>query len=273
MHTADIKITVATVTWNAATLVQRTLDSVDLQEHPNVEHLIIDGKSSDGTVAMAEAYKNNTTSLHSIKIISEPDRGLYDAMNKAINLATGHYIVFLNAGDVFHSPQVLITIAQCASANYNEAIGLLPGVIYGNTNIVDAEGHFLHKRRLQPPLSLNWKSFRRGMLVCHQAFFANMAIARNHPYNLKYRFSADFDWCIRIMKDAKNNNQLITNSTTIIADYLNEGMTTKNHRKSLFERFRIMTKHYGLITTVCQHLYFVLRAIGKSKLLKLQILC
>lgn len=265
MHTADIKITVATVTWNAASVLQRTLESVDMQEHPNVEHLIIDGKSNDGTVSMAEEYKANTTSLHNIVIVSEPDHGLYDAMNKAIRLATGHYIVFLNAGDVFHSPQILSTIAQCATATSNNTQDTLPGVIYGNTNIVDNDGNFLHKRRLQPPTSLTWKSFRQGMLVCHQAFFANVQLVKKNSYNLKYRFSADFDWCIRILKEASNHNQPITNTNIVIADYLNEGMTTQNHRKSLFERFRIMAVHYGFIPTVCQHIYFVFRAL-KNKI-------
>ena len=84
-------------------------------------------------------------------------------------------------------------------------------------------------RRLSTPAHLNWKSFKQGMLVCHQAFFVNRELAINHLYDLQYRFSADFDWCIRIMKKAK----CLHNTRLTLIDYLNEGMTTKNHKASL----------------------------------------
>ena len=97
------------------------------------------------------------------------------------------------------------------------------------------------------------------MLVCHQAFFAQTILAKKEPYNLAYRFSADFDWCIRIMKLAQTMHP--TKHTLI--DYLNEGMTTQNHKASLKERFRIMCKHYGWISTVMHHLWFVVRSVYK----------
>lgn len=108
------------------------------------------------------------------------------------------------------------------------------------------------------PETLTWKSFKQGMLVCHQAFFAKRSLVE--PYNLKYRFSADFDWCIRIMKKA----QRLHNTHLTIIDYLEEGMTTQNRKASLKERFRIMAQHYGLISTVAHHAWFVLRAVLKK---------
>lgn len=113
-------------------------------------------------------------------------------------------------------------------------------------------------RRLSAPETLAWKSFKQGMLVCHQAFFAKRSLVE--PYNLKYRFSADFDWCIRIMKKA----QRLHNTHLTIIDYLEEGMTTQNRKASLKERFRIMAQHYGLISTVAHHAWFVLRAVLKK---------
>ena len=136
----------------------------------------------------------------------------------------------------------------------------LPDVIYGETAIVDEEGHFLQMRRLSAPKQLHWKSFKQGMLVCHQAFFARRELAVAHPYDLKYRFSSDFDWCIRIMKQS----QYLHHTGLTLIDYLNEGMTTRNHKASLKERFRIMAKHYGWFSTVMHHAWFVIRAIYKK---------
>lgn len=181
-------------------------------------------------------------------------------MNKAIRLATGDYILFLNAGDRLHSPQTLEQMMACIKACRPQT----PGVIYGHTDIVDGEGRFIRKRRLAPPEHLNWRSFKSGMLVCHQAFMARTELAKQTPYNLDYRFSADFDWCIRIMKQAQRLSMPLANAHLTVADYLQEGMTTQNHKASLHERFRIMTTHYGWIATLLQHAWFVVRSFTKK---------
>ena len=132
-------------------------------------------------------------------------------------------------------------------------------MVYGNTDIVDDEGHFIRHRRLAPPERLTWRSFRSGMLVCHQAFFARTDFARQFHYDLRYRFSADFDWCIRIMHNAKRRKTPLCNAHVIVADYLNEGTTTRNHKASLRERFTIMRRHYGIVVTLWMHAWFTLR--------------
>ncbi|MBR1468529.1 MAG: glycosyltransferase, partial [Prevotella sp.] len=166
-----IKFTIITCTYNAAGVLQRTLDSVLEQTCHHIEHLIIDGASKDATLQLANDYKQRSDeeeNLREIRIISEPDNGLYDAMNKGIGLATGDYLLFLNAGDVFPSADTLELVA--GSVGDGEE---LPGVLYGDTDIVNAEGRFLRHRHLQPPRKgLSWRSFRNGMLVCHQAFYA-----------------------------------------------------------------------------------------------------
>ena len=173
-------------------------------------------------------------------------------MNKGMRLATGDYLCFLNAGDSFHEDDTLQSIAHSLTGS------ALPDVIYGQTELVDSEGHFVRMRRLSAPEHLNWKSFRQGMLVCHQAFFAKRALAE--PYDLRYRFSADFDCCIRVMK----RSQTLHNTRLTLIDYLEEGMTTRNRRASLRERFRIMVKHYGWVSTVLHHAWFVVRAVIKK---------
>jgi glycosyltransferase involved in cell wall biosynthesis len=242
------KFSIITVTYNAEKVLEDTIQSVIFQTYRNVEYIIVDGASKDHTLEIVNKYHNRIN-----KVISEPDKGLYDAMNKGIQLATGDYLCFLNAGDKFHDSETLQKVVHTLKDQE------LPDVIYGETAIVDEEGHFLHMRRLSAPAHLNWKSFKQGMLVCHQAFFVNRELAINHLYDLQYRFSADFDWCIRIMKKAK----CLHNTRLTLIDYLNEGMTTKNHKASLKERFCIMAKHYGLISTILHHGWFVIRLFYK----------
>lgn len=238
---------VITVCYNAEATIEDTIQSVISQTYHHVEYIIIDGASKDHTMDIVNRYRDRIAI-----VVSEPDKGIYDAMNKGISLATGDYLCFLNAGDSFHEDDTL----QLAAHSIREA--LLPDVIYGETALVDHEGHFLRMRRLSAPDTLTWKSFRMGMLVCHQAFFAKRELAE--PYDLRYHFSADFDWCIKVMKKSK----LLHNTHLTLIDYLSEGLTTRNHKASLLERFRIMTRHYGWVSTVIYHLWFVLRLLLKK---------
>ena len=258
-----IRFTVVTITYNAEKVLQRTLDSVLSQTYEGLEHLIVDGASKDGTLHLAEQYKETSDaseSGHKVIIQSEPDHGIYDAMNKGLTQASGDYIVFLNAGDSLPSTDTLEQIVhQCRLNEY--PADERPGVLFGNTNIVDGEGRFLHPRRLQPPTKLTWRSFRHGMLVCHQAFYARMDIAKNTQYDTRYRFSADVDWCIRVMHETERMGLSLCNTHLVLANYTEEGATTQNHRASLKERFDVMHRHYGLFSTLVMHAWFVVRAM------------
>lgn len=262
------KFTVVTVTFNAEHTLERTIESVASQTYPHIEHLIVDGVSSDGTLSLIQEYaEDNSVCItpHEIQFIREPDRGLYDAMNKAIDNAHGDYLVFLNAGDKFHSTDTIERVVEDVLSKHQDLdeIESWPAVLYGETDLVDDNGEFIRHRRLQPPDVLTWRSFLEGMLVCHQSFYVRTDLAREHHYNLRYRFSADFDWCVRLMKYAEEHDLALHNTHRILTDYLSEGMTTKNHRKSLFERLRIMCHHYGFIVAMRQHLWFVIRLFSK----------
>lgn len=241
------KFSIITVTYNAGAVLEDTIQSVITQTYRNVEYIIVDGGSKDHTLDIINRYREH---IHTL--VSEPDKGLYDAMNKGIRLATGDYLCFLNAGDELHEDDTLQLMVHSITGTE------LPDVLYGETAIVDEEGHFLRMRRLSAPENLNWKSFKDGMLVCHQAFFPRRELAE--PYDLRYRFSADFDWCIRIMK----KSHTLHNTHLTLIDYLNEGMTTRNHRASLHERFRIMCRHYGYLSTLASHAWFALRLLLKK---------
>lgn len=241
------KFSIITVTYNAEAVLEDTILSVISQTYHHIEYIIIDGASKDRTLSIAERYRDRIT-----QIVSEPDKGLYDAMNKGISLATGDYLCFLNAGDALHEDDTLFQMVHTLTGHE------LPDVIYGETAIVDEEGHFLRMRRLSAPEELTWKSFKHGMLVCHQAFFARRD--QVEPYDLAYRFSADFDWCIRVMKKSR----VLHNTHLVLIDYLNEGMTTRNHKASLRERFHIMCHHYGTLSTLARHCWFLVRSIIKK---------
>ena len=258
-----IKITLVTVTYNAAQVLGRTLDSVFRQRYNNVEHIIIDGASSDGTAALAQDYLERSIASdggHEVRLLVEPDNGIYDAMNKGLSLATGDYVCFLNAGDTLPADDTLAILAERIAADTADGEEL-PAVVYGNTDIVDADGRFLRHRRLSPPTVLTWRSFRNGMLVCHQAFYARTDLARDIRYNLSYRYSADFDWCVRVMRKAEEKGLRMTDSNLLLAHYLNEGATTRNHKASLHERFRIMAEYYGTLPTALRHVWFGLRSV------------
>jgi glycosyltransferase involved in cell wall biosynthesis len=249
-----MKVSIITITYNAARTLQRTLDSVACQTYEDIEHLIIDGASKDDTLAIAERYQQE--SRHEVVIQSEPDHGLYDAMNKGLQKATGDYLVFLNAGDTLYAADTIETVVK-PTANSQQPIA----VIYGDTAITDEEGNFLHLRTHRPPETLTWKSFKHGMLVCHQAFYVRTDIAKQHPYNLQYRHSADVDWCIRVMKDAERQQLALVNTHAILANFEEGGDTTQHHRDSLKERFRVMAHHYGLLQTIMLHGWFVIRKV------------
>ena len=250
-----INFTIITCTFNASKYIDRTLNSVRGQSYPHIEHFIIDGVSKDDTVKKAQTYAYD--SRYPVIVKSEPDKGLYDAMNKGIQLAKGDYIIFLNAGDEFAEEDTLTSVAEQLKGKQ------LPGVIYGNTDIVDENGNFLRKRRLAPPEKLSWRSFKHGMLVCHQSFYAKTDIAQKVPYNLNYKLSADVDWCIRIMKEAEQQGLTLWNTHMTLSSYLEGGMSVQSHRASLKERFNIMSDHYGKIATIGMHLWFVIRAVLK----------
>ncbi len=244
-------ISVITVTYNAQRELPATLRSVREQTFDSFEHLIIDGASKDATVDIAS---KDAPSYQ--RLVSSPDKGLYDAMNKGLDLAQGDYVVFLNAGDAFHSPSTLQHVANKILDND------FPGVVYGQTDLVDANRKRIAGRHLEAPSQLNYESFKQGMVVCHQAFFALRRIADR--FNLKYRFSADYEWCIRVLQHCRQTCYL----DEVVVDYLMEGMTTRNRRKSLIERFKIMCYFYGTIPTIFRHFRFLFRFLNRQKVEK-----
>lgn len=234
---------IITVTYNASATLPATLKSVAEQTYADtIEYIVMDGASKDDTVRIA-----NEADIKGKIVVSEKDRGIYDAMNKAQDIATGEYLIFLNAGDTFHSKDTLQMIANLIKEHD------YPGIVYGQTDIVDANRVKIGRRHLTAPANLTYKSFANGMLVCHQAMAVLKRITA--PYDLKYRFSADYDWAIRCLQHSRHNIMM----DGVMIDYLSEGVTTRNHNKSLIERFTIMSHYYGIVPTILRHFKFAIR--------------
>lgn len=251
MTTVRPLFSVITVTYNAAGTIARTLASVKAQSHKFMEYIVVDGASTDNTLELVKA-----AGIPSTRILSEPDKGLYDAMNKGIDMAEGDYLIFLNAGDAFHSPDIISMLSSAVIDND------FPGIVYGQTDIVDNSGQHLAKRHLDAPANLTLDSFKDGMVVCHQAFIALKKITSY--FDTSFRFSADYDWCIRCLQHSRHNIYI----DAVLIDYLAEGVSTKNRRASLKERFKIMSTYYGFWPTLMRHLKFIPRYLRRRRLEK-----
>jgi glycosyltransferase involved in cell wall biosynthesis len=228
------KLSVITVVFNDAGHIERTLLSVLNQTYTNIEYIIIDGSSTDGTLPIIKLYEDRIA-----KLISEPDKGIYDAMNKGLAAATGDYVLFMNSGDEIYAPETVAHIFATATD---------ADIYYGETEMIDDAGNSLGQRRHQAPAQFNWRSFNYGMSVSHQAIYIKRTITE--PYDRQYELSADIDWIIRAAKKAKK----IVNVNQYVARYLVGGMSKTKHRQSLLERFDIMKRYYGLGPTLFNHL-------------------
>lgn len=233
------KISIITVVYNGAAVIEKTILNVQQQTYTNIEHIIVDGASKDDTLAIVKKYPH-------LKWISERDKGLYDAMNKGIKLATGDYLWFMNAGDLIYAPTT-------AEQMMKQIEGRSIDVLYGETVITDMDDNEIGMRRLTTPEKLDWKSFQMGMLVCHQSILVSKKVVEN--YNTNYRLAADIDWVIRILK--KTNK--VHNTHLILSKFQDGGLSKKNIIPGLKERFHIMRTHYGLLTTLWKHLFISLK--------------
>jgi glycosyltransferase involved in cell wall biosynthesis len=233
------KLSVITIVYNNVRDIERTLLSVVNQTYPNIEYIVVDGASTDGTLELLKKYESKLS-----KLITEKDQGIYDAMNKGLALATGEYVLFMNSGDEIYAPDTVEKIF----ATEPDA-----DIYYGETEMFDEHWQSLGRRRHQVPDRFTWKSFRFGMSVSHQAIYIKRSLTE--PYDLHYQLSSDIDWVIKCAKKSKK----IKRVEDYVAKYLVGGMSKKRHRQSLKERFQIFSKHYGLVPNLVNHLIIAVK--------------
>jgi glycosyltransferase involved in cell wall biosynthesis len=219
--------------YNNVRHIERTVLSVINQTYTNIEYILVDGFSTDGTLEIVQQYTSQIETL-----ISEKDKGIYDAMNKGLAVATGDYVIFMNSGDEFYAPDTVEKVFAAAED---------ADIYYGETEMIDEAGNSLGQRRHKTPKQFTWKHFKYGMSVSHQAIYIKRSLTQS--YDTHYQLSADIDWILQAAKKAK----MIVNVHQYVAKYMVGGMSKQKHRQSLTERFAIMRKHYGVLPTVFNH--------------------
>lgn len=227
-------LSVITVVFNNVEHIERTVLSVVNQTYSEIEYIVIDGVSTDGTLEILQRFNNNIDVL-----VSEPDKGIYDAMNKGLKIAKGEYVLFMNSGDEFYENN---TVKQVFESTPNADI------YYGETEMLDENLVNQGRRRHQTPLQLNIESFKYGMSVGHQAIFIKKIIVKS--YDQKFKLSADIDWIL----DAIVRADKIVNTQIVTTKYLMGGLSKKKHLQSLKERYQIFKKYYGFLPNLFNHI-------------------
>ena len=170
-----MRVSVITVCFNAIQGIEKTISSVLSQSYPEIEYIVIDGGSKDGTVDVIRKYEDRVGYF-----VSEPDGGIYDAMNKGVRVATGEWITFLNAGDTYYD-------SQSIEAVFSHEIPIDVDVVYGNQVHSYSYGKFVRK---QLPLTF----FSEGMPFGHESSFVRAKVMKHSGFDTRYRIAADYNF-------------------------------------------------------------------------------
>lgn len=181
-----MKISIVTVTYNCASILENTILSVINQTYQNVEYIIIDGQSNDGTVDIIKKYENKISYW-----ISEKDCGIYDAMNKGILASTGSWINFMNAGDVFNDCDVIRDLFSKKIVNSFD-------VLYGDNQVRYFHGYKYNKANMP---FFEKKTWFRSMGYNHQASFVKVALAKKYLFDLSFKLCADYNMMNQLFCD------------------------------------------------------------------------
>ena len=214
-------ISIITVTFNAAKVVEKTIQSVVSQTYDRLEYLIIDGASKDDTMDIVDRYRDQIERRG--RIVSEPDKGLYDAMNKGVRLASGEWVLFMNADDEFVDPYVVADVATFIE-KHPEA-----DFVFGNTEQIWDYGTII-----SAPTEA-WVNHK--MCSSPQASFVKKEVHESHPFELQYRYAADFEQFISFVQEEKS---FVHFDRLISRIRLSSGVTHENHLASATEIYDIL---------------------------------
>lgn len=192
MNGDNIKISVVTVCFNAQDTIRNTIESILYQDYSNLEYIVVDGQSRDKTFDIVKELCSNKTN---VKMVCEKDNGIYDAMNKAIDIATGDYMIFVNSGDSLVNQYVLSDIADFIRANNND-------IYYGNI-IKTIKGKPAQKKKYDT-VKFNEYSLLRGSMVCHQALIVSAELMKLKRFNTKYKLAADKNFIVECVKEKRS---------------------------------------------------------------------
>ncbi len=214
----NIIVTVVTVTFNANEALTQTIKSVAGQDYEHLEYIVVDGGSSDGTLKTLKEYVGAISQW-----VSEPDGGIYDAMNKGVRMAHGEYCIFMNAGDTFVAPDTVSTVVA--------AMGEGADVVYGDI-IKDGV----------PKLSLSPRNCHK-MFYCHQAAFTRTDCLRDTPFDTAHRYSADFKQAKQLILAGKR----FLHIPITVANFDTNGVSNVHRSKGLWDNIRVVCETDSIV--------------------------
>ena len=181
-----MKVSLITVSYNAASVIQTCIESVLAQDYPDIEYLIIDGASMDGTVELVQSYGDRIT-----RFVSEPDKGIYDAMNKGIQLGTGDIVGLLNADDLYANDQIISRVVQEFQSKQVDTV--YGDLVYIQDNNLDQIVRYF------PGVDFHPNKLRKGMMPPHPTFFVKRELYEQFGmFDTQYKIVADFDLMVRL---------------------------------------------------------------------------
>ncbi len=219
--------TIVTIVYNDKVGIEKTIQSVLNQNFKDFEYIVIDGASNDGTVEIIHKYKNEIDVF-----ISEPDEGIYDAMNKGIKLANGEWINFMNSGDFFFNDQVLEELGKIDTHGFD--------AMYGSCKKVYDSGI----EKVVNPLDIN--KLPKGMVFSHQSLFVKTSIHKARIFDDSFRLSADYDFIYYLF----NNDFKFLNTKIIIPVVKHEGLSVNFGDLSIRETMKVHLKYDKSITKI-----------------------
>lgn len=241
-------LSIVTINFNNESGLKRTLQSIFNSEISfPLESIVIDGGSSDNSVDVIKHFDSKISYWH-----SEPDNGIYDAMNIGLAKCSGQYVWFLNSGDLVNEPTTLNRLRAVLKDEQWD-------IVYSETQMVDtnyaviSSGSEHSNRPLPDPLKFD--SFKFGMSVVHQSFIVKKGLAP--LYDLKLKHVSDIDWILRILK--KNPSSHLFSEP--ISRFVLEGHSSRNRKVANWERFKLFAKHYGWLNNLLNHIQIVLRKL------------
>jgi len=217
-------VSVITVVYNNVSIIESTIQSVLAQSSSEYEYIIIDGGSNDGTLDLIRKYEQRLTHF-----ISEPDTGIYNAMNKGVEAANGHYCVFMNSGDVFVDENIIDSFVDVLKRKEDD-------IVYGDVLTTTGNGQTALKKAESP-------GNKHRMYFCHQSVFAATSLLKKYPFDESYKMSADF----KFFKQCYNNGHRFKYVPLPVAIFNLQGMSKVQRLKGLRENIRvIMENDHGI---------------------------
>ena len=218
-------VAVVTAVRNAEATIERTLESVARQTWRPLEHIVVDGASTDGTRTILARHGDR------LRWISEPDRGIYDAMNKGLAMVrgAGTYVVFLNADDTFHADDSVERALRSAAGE---------DLVYGRLERHDAELDY----RDVIGREVSARDLVLGMRCHHQAMLARRGVfERVGTFDMRYRIAADYDWAVRVFLDPTLARRFVP---VIVSTMGRGGVSDRRYLASVRERWDVVRRHY-----------------------------